>query len=61
MELKRFEKQYQAKEEIYGLIMNAESNLTPQASNKKVNFSDCPCPCPPVARAVIYVTFSPVM
>ena len=47
--------------ELEALLLNARSGIDRCTEYKLVNFSDCPCPCPPVAREVIYVTFSPIM
>jgi len=51
---------YELNSNLYELIEGSKSKLETRALNKDVKFSDCPCPCPPIAREVIYVTFSPV-
>lgn len=46
-------------EDIGNALFAARSNIDKGIGT--VGFSDCPCPCPPIASAVLYVTFSPIM
>jgi hypothetical protein len=47
-------------EELSREIYSAGSFMDKEQFSRVYSFSDCPCPCPPVANAVLYVTFSPI-
>lgn len=47
-------------EQLEILLKNSETTLNDQRELPKYYMGDCPCPCPPIVTAVVYVTFSPI-
>ncbi|MDI6738544.1 MAG: hypothetical protein QME12_08615 [Nanoarchaeota archaeon] len=56
-----YTKQKKDAAELDALLLNASSGIERCTEYKPVSFSDCPCPCPPVVKQVVYVSFSPIM
>ena len=48
--------------EIESLLLNAKTSIDKLdiKSLHGIDYMSCPCPCPPIAKEVLYVTFSPI-